>query len=289
MAGLSAAAWAALWMLAASPAGAAGPAGPAPVPLPRCDAAPGWFLDGPARGFGPDNLYDYFDAAAEEYLLYRFAHLDGITCRSGEDTIVIDVSRMADPEYAFGMLCAHRQAQTPLQPLGMGGQITPGRAVFAKGPYYVEITSESAADQSAALRAYVDAMLKLLQGRDAPPDALAWFPREGLLADSVRLVPESVLGLRLLPKGYVATYEYGEAFVVDTATPREAEDLLAQLKARFAGAEAFTLAQGGFKAHDAYLGDLIVFRKGLHVAGLAKLRSGDEARAAAGRLADALP
>jgi hypothetical protein len=280
VAGLSGAALAALFLLSAAAS---------PAPLPRCDAAPGWVLDGPARTFGPDNLYDYVDGAAEEYLLYGFARLDGITCRTGEDSIVIDVSRMADPELAYGMLCAHRQAQAPLQPLGMGGQITPGRAVFAKGPYYVEITSESATDQTPALRAYADAALKLIQGRDTPPEALAWFPHEGLVADSARLVPESVLGLRLLPKGYVATYEYGEAFVVGTVSPQEAEGLLTQLRTRFGATEPVTLAQGGFKAHDAYLGDLIVFRKGLHVAGLAKLRPGDEASAAAGRLADALP
>ncbi len=44
----------------------------------------------------------------------------------------------------------------------------------------------------------------LLEGRSSPPEALDWFSKENLT--SVRLVQESVLGLRQLKRGYVAKY-----------------------------------------------------------------------------------
>jgi hypothetical protein len=38
-------------------------------------------------------------------------------------------------------------------------------------------------------------------------------------SESIRLVPESVLGLRLLKSGYVAQYEAGKGFLVREASP----------------------------------------------------------------------
>jgi hypothetical protein len=42
------------------------------------------------------------------------------------------------------------------------------------------------------------------------------FPSEG--QQSPRLVPESVLGIRILKRGYVAQYDFGKAFVVREAS-----------------------------------------------------------------------
>ena len=70
-----------------------------------------------------------------------------------------------------------------------------------------------------------------LEGRESAPEALEWFPKENLA--SVRLIPESVLGLRLLKRGYVAKYAQGQAFVVLEATPESAAEVLKKLRERF--------------------------------------------------------
>ena len=62
-----------------------------------------------------------------------------------------------------------------------------------------------------------------------PRRCWSWFAKEDLA--SVRLVPESVLGLRQLKRGYVAKYKQGQAFIVQEESPEAAEAVLKSLRA----------------------------------------------------------
>jgi hypothetical protein len=259
------------------------------APFLDCGVVPGWTQEGPGRAYEPDTLFDYMDGNAEGYIVYRFVHMDGITCRSGDERLVIDASEMADPEHAFGLFSATRDSRLPVEPIGMGGQVTARRAVFAKDRYYVEIAAQSDQGNRRALTALARAIEAKIPGRAAAPDALAWFPAQGRVADSVRLVPESVLGVRALASGYVGLYDFGEAFVVTQPSSEVAEQLMIQLKARWAPVTPESIADEAFRARDPYLGDLLVFRKGPRVAGYAKLTAGFDAATPARRLAAQLP
>src|SRR5689334_22881756 len=72
-----------------------------------CDFVPGWQQFGTNREYTADNLYQYMDGAAEGYLLYGFMKMQGISCKSGANTLVIDVSEMEDPDLAYGMFAAN--------------------------------------------------------------------------------------------------------------------------------------------------------------------------------------
>lgn len=264
-------------------------ASPAAPPRPDCTVVSGWAQEGPARVFEPDNLFDYMNGNAEGYLLYGFERLDGVTCRQGEERLLIDISQMTNDELAFGMFTANRDTRRPTTTLGMGGQITARKVVFVKDRYYVEITAQSEKDHTSTLTTFATTLEKAIAGRATPPDALGWFPQGGLVPDSVRLVPESVLGVRALPRGYVGRYDVGEAFVVPAASPAVAGEILAKLRARWTPQTPLTVADEAFVAHDAYLGDLVVFRKGARVAGFAKLVAGADGATLAARLAAALP
>lgn len=259
--------------------------GMASAQLPECGAVPGWQQQGPARSYGPGNLFDYMDGNAEGYLIYQFAGMKGITCKSGGDTIVIDISEMADPEFAYGIFSANRDPRQPIEKIGMGGQVLPRRALFAKGKYFVELAANPAKDHTAVLRALVALIEKRLEGRTTLPDAISWFPKEKLVPDSVRLVPESVLGLRMLKRGYVAQYEFGKAFLVAEATPEAAAQLMVKLKERIGQAAPAAIADEAFTATDKYLNGMCVFRKGRYLGGFANLKAGQDATAPAAALA----
>jgi len=243
-----------------------------------CKAAPGWQQKGETRSYEPDNLFDYMDGNSEGYLLYRFAGMKGISCVSGDATLVIDISEMADPEYAFGIFSANRDPRRPVEKIGMGGQVGGRKATFAKDRYYVEITANPDRDHSAALRAFITDIEKRIQGRTTPPEILGWFPPEGLVAESVRLVPESVLGIRLLRKGYVGLYDFGKGFLVPADSPAEAAALVAKLKGRFGQSTPVAIAEEGFTATDRYLDGVSVFRKGRYVGGFSNLKGRDGVR-----------
>ncbi len=266
-----------LILLAASSAGAAD----------DCRLVSGWKPDAPSRTFLADNLYEYLDGGAEGYLIFGFVRLEHQTCVKGADSLEIDISEMNDPEAAYGLFAARRDPRQPLQPIGMGGVIQSNWASFAKGKYYVELTATPGRDYRPELRGFLAGLDKRLQGRSAPPEALAWFPAEG--RNSVRLIPESVLGLRPLKRGYVAEYSNGQAFIVAETTAQSAAAVLAVLRQRFDGATSAEVADEAFQANDRYLGGMCIFRKGHYLGGYAHLRGTTGAISLARTLASHLP
>lgn len=256
----------------------------------NCGFAPGWEQTGAKRQYTPDTLFDYKDGAAEGYLGYGFVRMVGIDCKSGADTMSIDVSQMTDADAAYGMLTANRDTTKPIEKIGMGAQVLAQSALLAKGVYYVEITqvmTNPSADDSAVLRAMVTKIAGLLEGRTTTPETLDWFPKENLI--SAGLIPESVLGMRLLKRGYVARYKEGQAFIVKEPSPEAAAAILKQLREKFPGATDATAGDEGFQVKAKYLGGVCMFRKGSYLAGYADMPDAGDAVAQSAGLAARIP
>jgi len=254
---------------------------------PTCNLVPGWTPQGEARSFVADNLFEYMDGNAEGYLLYGFQSMHGVTCLKGGVTLVIDISDFGDADSAYGMFCANRDLRQPPAKLGMGGQIVPRKAIFAKGPYYVEVAAEPEGDHTATLQAWTAALEKIAAGTNDPPVALSWFPAAG--QQSLRLVPESVLGIRLLKRGYVAQYDFGKAFVVTEASAESAAAVMQKLRERFGETAKAPIADDAFQVTDKYLGRVCMVRKGRYLAGYGNLADGQDAVKLATILASRLP
>jgi len=258
-----------------------------------CAFAPGWQQSGPLRHYVADNLFEYKDGAAEGYLSFGFARMQGITCKQSgadADTLDIDISEMSGPDAAYGIFAANLDPTQPVVRTGMV-QVLHQSASLAKGVYYVEIVETAAnpdTDQSAMMQAFAQGIAARLEGRTTPPETLSWFPTEGQTS-VVRLVPQSVLGLSELKRGYVAQYGKGQAFVVQEASPEAAAAVLKALRARFADAIAAPVGEEGFAAQVKYLDGLCILRKGRFLAGYANLPSPREAIAQAAALAARIP
>jgi hypothetical protein len=256
----------------------------------NCKFAPGWEQSGAKHQYVADNLFEYKDGGAEGYLIFGFTHMQGIDCKSGEDTLTIDVSEMGDADLAYGMFAANRNPDLPTAKIGMAGQVQRQSASFAKGKYYVEMAVVAAnpdSDRTAELQTIVTKMEALIEGRTTVPEALAWFPSEDLA--STRVVPESVLGLRQLKRGYVATYKQGQAFIVTEALPESAMAVLKSLREHFTGATAAQVGDEAFQAKEKYLGGICIFRKGRILAGYANLPESADAVSQAAKLAARIP
>ncbi len=256
--------------------------------LPQCSAVPGWQQHGPARSYDAGNLFEYMNGNSEGYFIYNFVEMKGITCQSGNAAIVIDISDMTDPEYAYGMFTSTRDPRLPTEKVGTAGQATQRRAFFAKDKWYVELTANPEGDHTAALRSFMTLIEKSISGQTEIPKIIGWFPKERLKPESVRLVPESVLGLRALKSGYVGQYEFGKAFIVKEASPEAAAEVIKKLKERIGQTQPSSVADESFTARDKYLNNMLVFRKGRFLAGYADLVDGFDASAEAAKLAAAL-
>ena len=151
----------------------------------------------------------------------------------------------------------------------------------------IETDGSTNNDQTAALQAFAAKIAPLLEGRDTPPEAIRWFPAAH--QTSVRLVPQSVLGLRELKRGFVATYDQGQAFVVVEESQQSAAEVMQKLHARFAGVEAVQIADDAFQGKVPYLDCICIFRKGNRIGGYTNLSSAQAAATQAALLAAQLP
>jgi len=249
-------------------------AGSAIAQMPPCTAVQGWTQQGEARSFDADNLFEYINGNAEGYILYHFVSMKGITCQSGEMTLNIDISEFEDTEFAYGMFTSTRDPRLPTEKMGVTGQVTQRKGFFAKDKYYVEISANPEKDHTATLRAFLSIIEKNIQGRTTLPDAFGWFPTEDLTPDSIRLVPESVLGLRLLKSGYIAQYKAGRAFLVRESSPDAAAQVFTKLRERFGQNAPARIADEAFTANDKFLNGMCMFRKGNFIGGFANLPEG---------------
>jgi hypothetical protein len=273
-----------LAILLAAPAAAS-------FPAPDCSVVPGWTQKGEARSYDTETLFDYMDGNSEGYFAYGFTTMKGVSCvNAAGDQLVIDVSEMGDPDRAWGFFVTNRDQRAPVERIGSAGQVLPRRATFAKGRYYLEIAASPDKDHREALRAFVTALEPRVPGPAGTPEAVAWFPAEGLQPGSVRLVPESVLGLRILTSGFMAQYAVGRAFVVPEPTAEAARDTLQKARARFTSSSPMAgVGEEAFSAQDQYLGKLVVFRKGPRVAGVSNVAADADATPLAKALAAKLP
>jgi hypothetical protein len=251
---------------------------------------PGYEQVGAKRQYTPDKLYEYRDGAAEGYLIYSFARMQGVDCKSGSTILSIDVSDMTDADSAYGMFSANRDPRQPIAKVGMGAQVMPQSLLFAKGKYFVEIIETDGStdsNQDAVLQAFAAKIEPLLEGRSAPPEELAWFPPEH--QEFAKLVPESVLGLKALKRGYVAKYATGQAFIVVEQSAEAAAEVMNKLRARFEGAASVQLGDEAFQVRAPYLEGICVIRKGKVIAGYTNLPDPQTATTQAAKLLERVP
>ena len=243
----------------------------AAAPAPDCTAVAGWTQQGPVRTYNADNLFEYMDGNAEGYIAYSFLNMKGVTCVKGEDQIVFDISEMESPEFAWGIFVSNRNPTLPIDKVGMAGQITDRRAFFSKDKYFVEMAANPAKDHTPVLKQFVAVWEKKIAGSTALPSTLSWFPEEGLNKDSMRLVPESVLGFRMLKRGFLAQYAKGKAVIIQEATPESAAAVLTKFKERIGNTQPAQAGDEAFQANDKYLGRICIFRKGKYLGGYSNL------------------
>lgn len=255
---------------------------------PDCTIAPGFSQQGKPYEYDTETLYDYINGNSEGYFLYGFKKMRGMNCAGGGLKLVIDISEFQSPELAYGMFTGNADPRLPREAIGAAGQVAPSKATFAKGVYYGEVSIEPQGDHTALLRKAALELAARLEGSTETPAAIGWFPKQGLQPGFPRLVPQSVLGLKMLSRGYVAQYEDAKAFVVTEASVDAAKALFARLKERFPPVGPAQVGEESYTGDERLLGRLCFFRKGARVGGFVNVKAGDPAARAAA-LAMALP
>jgi hypothetical protein len=243
----------------AATATAADAASPLAAFLPPPGTPAGWTRTKPVQAYGPDNLWEFIDGAAETYVSYGFQNaLSAGFAHAGAD-VGLEIYEMADSLHAFGIYAQERPPS--VQPVAVGDEAYTNSnvVVFRKGSCYVKLTATRADRPGpAAMTALAGSVAAKIPAGAPLPGALAAFPAKGLVPNSTKFVPKDVLGQRQLSNGFEASYQEGTGVarlvVVPFDSAKDAAGAFARYRAFVAeGGRVRAAPRGG--ADEAFAGD----------------------------------
>jgi hypothetical protein len=233
---------------------------------------PGWKLTEETT-YGPDNLWDAIDGAADLYLEYNFVDLHvGRYSESDDFEVKVELYKHGSVADAFGIYSQERNTDYHFIDLGTQGYVDQGVMNFLCGVYYVKIsTLQSGKEAQGALLMIGEKVEEHLKQPKDWPGPLRLLPSRGKEPNSEPYIAKNFLGYSALSNSYVATYD-GKApfkvFIIQQGSPERAKEALDD----YAGGlpkGAVTEGKGGrFEVRDPHNGTLQMLLKNRYLAGL---------------------
>ena len=246
--------------------------------LPATGAAANWSQTREPRRYGPGNLWEYIDGAAETYLAYSFQELATTSYAHTPMAVeaTADIYKMADALNAFGICAQERTPTCEAVPVGVEGCYAGAALAFWSGPYYVKLTAfKDHVEVKPALMALAAAVASKLGPAGAGPPQAGWFPPGNLVPRSVKYVPKDALGQSYLANAFEAEYTEGASswklVVITFDSSEAAAQSLARYKA-FIGSggkvarELNAPGHEGFVGADGFYGTVTAARSGTALA-----------------------
>jgi len=250
---------------------AAQPAGVG-VPVPE-----GWTAVDEEYRFGPDNLWEYINGAAELFLTYGFQELVVLDMEMGDSALSVSVYDMGQPLDAFGIYESEKPADgAGLEGVGAAAVLQPPyRGLLLKDRYYVKVEVGGGDVDAPALEAAMRDIATGLPGSDDLPAALLALPSKGRKPGTVAYTGSSFLGIDDLEACLHADYEVdGVGFQLFVMPP--SKGLLANKRGKW------TVADGRngdkvYRREIPYTGAVVLVGDDDELLGVAGLKDGDQA------------
>jgi hypothetical protein len=227
--------------------------------------------------YKPENLWDFINGAADNYLAYGFIDLNVAEYKKGKDVIKLEIYRHSDNTMGFGIYSSERSPTFSFVDIGAQGYIAGGSINFFKGDYYVKLRTYSKKekvlkDEETLARR----VASLLPGDNVMPPVLSQFPREGKKPNEEVYIHESVLGHNFLGKAFKAAYQTGSdefaIFISDGNSPEEVNEIAHKYMAA-AGSATVDTGDSKIMITDGYNGTIFLAWKDKRlviISGLAK-------------------
>jgi hypothetical protein len=200
-----------LFALSAAAAAAAGEASIESL-LPASGKIAGWNRDGEMLRYEPENLWEYINGSAENFLTYDFVTViaQDYIDTSGKG-LKVEIYDHGVPLMAFGIYSQYRSPGVDFLEIGNEGFGDGYSIHFWKGRYYVKVNVfEESGETARAMEAFAWSVAGAIEQAGDVPVEVGCFPRDGLIEKSVTYVTEGVLGRGKLPPAFIGDYEIGE-------------------------------------------------------------------------------
>ena len=254
--------------------------------LPGAHELSGWQMQGILYTYQPDNLYQYINGAADQFIAYGFKKLYGaeyIVKTAKQESLVIDVYDMGSHLSAFGMYTSKKDPASASLGIGSESFGNDQYVAFYQDRFYVEIQPRISIQSNRLIPQQAARLVaKKISGTSTRPALLKVFPEESKIDSSENYIVGGILGHAFLPRGVVSEYHsYGaviKAFVAPFSSPTDAQAAFEQyrqfLSALEKKVEQINVAgQRGFSAQEPYHNNIIVAQQGAFVAGITELSS----------------
>lgn len=196
--------------------------------------------------FGPETLYEKINGKAELYLSAGFKNLFCHRMKSDKAPhlwVEMFVYEMDSDTNAFAVYSRQRRSDGVPHDIATNAYQTENAIFLTHGPFYIEIVGSEPSDplrQSMLQAAALFIKERPVENQSKPEFDL--FPKQGLVKESMSIIPSNAFGYERLDNVYAATYALGDKqatlFISNRQTETDAREL-------FNGYEAFLKMFGG--------------------------------------------
>ncbi|MGC8846364.1 MAG: DUF6599 family protein [Candidatus Hydrogenedens sp.] len=172
-----------------------------------------WTKEQKVLEFLPDTLFDYIDGDADRYLPYNFQKLTVLFYHNDsnpENSIEVQIYRMATPLEAFGIYSVHRDRNKDVFPYGQDGFIGENQAMFCQAQYFVKLLIQQTQNAKSVLEFFGKEISRLFpKSEDTVPELLCLDQLDKIPRSECYLAKD-VLAQSFLPRGTTALYKIGD-------------------------------------------------------------------------------
>ncbi|MBN2069914.1 MAG: hypothetical protein JW814_00540, partial [Candidatus Krumholzibacteriota bacterium] len=174
--------------------------------LPGSGAIAGWERDGEMISYMADDLWEYINGSAENFLAYNFQKVVAqhyVNGAGGE--IKVEIYAHETPLMAFGIYSRYRTAESRFSDTGNESFGDDYSLHFWKGKYYVKISAYDEGNSS--IEAFAQQVADRISEAGAVPEEIELLRVDGLSEKSITYLTGGVLGSGELPPAFTADYD----------------------------------------------------------------------------------
>jgi hypothetical protein len=230
-----------------------------------------WHPEGEIKVYGPDNLWEYIDGAAERFVLYGFKVLRFREFSKENLMMTAEIYDMGSSLNAFGIYTTERPEEGKRLSIGTEAVLAPSHCLLLKDRYYIKIIMLRGLLDDKSAEAVLKSIETHIEGRSGLPPELNILPQRERVSGSEKYVTQAYLGLSELKNVLFAEYEDSKGdgyrfFGVIPTPDATVEKVWENLSGKWASIQ--------FKEHTVlhrdvpYAGKIGVIRKGKKIMGV---------------------
>jgi len=248
-----------------------GPEGLAAL-LPAAADIQGWKLDGEPLAYDAENLWEYINGSAENFLSFDFRRVIAQDYISGRGAALkAEIYEHGSPLMAYGIYAQMRSPGLAIRRIGNEAFADEYSINFWKGNYYVRVAVfDTIGSLRKSLETFACAIAAKIEEAGTLPPEISAFPEEGLVPNDIRYLTQGVLGREKFPPAFLGSYKLGDeeaklyiAPLPDSAAARDTfewyTDQMESFQATAGGPDGGCILGIGV---DRYQGKVLVFNFG---------------------------